>query len=242
MNVTAIEWTHCFGPGTGRTWNPVVGCTFACSYCYARRQVKRQKQNCQQCYDFTPHLHPERLNQPLHRKKPTGIFLGSMCDLYDPNVPQEWRDLIWQVCDLTPQHRYFMLTKQPQNVTDAPRIPRNVMLGVSAEGDKQMVSRFAALIRSTVGEGVSGQGMCISLEPLLEPVGHILGMDKRDWVIVGAQSGRGAFVPPAAWVDHIVVECRVWGIPVFVKDSLRALYRDRDWEQKWPATGPGVAP
>jgi len=62
MNQTKIEWTD-------KTWNPAVGCSKRCHdehgkiWCYAYWQAKRQKHRCQQCYEFIPHLHPERLGQ-----------------------------------------------------------------------------------------------------------------------------------------------------------------------------------
>ncbi len=48
---------------TAKTWNPFRGCRFDCTYCGPtfKRQAKRQKQNCVQCYDYSPHYHEERL-------------------------------------------------------------------------------------------------------------------------------------------------------------------------------------
>jgi len=46
------------------TWNPFKGCRFDCVYCEPsfKRQAKRQKRNCLDCYDYLPHEHPERLD------------------------------------------------------------------------------------------------------------------------------------------------------------------------------------
>jgi len=231
VNPTAIEWAHIFGPGSGFTWNPIVGCTCGCSYCYARRQAKRQKQNCQQCYDFTPHLHPERLGQPLHRRKRAGIFLGSMCDLYDPQVPQEWRDRVWKTCAATPQHIYFVLTKQPQNITDLP--PLNVWLGVSCETSCAIADFIPTLCATAAGKQ-EGRVLFVSIEPLLGSVAAIerWGNDV-DWIIVGAQSGPGAVVPDAGWLAPVMkLE------PVFLKNSLRSVFDAECFPQEWPAEGP----
>ena len=48
---------------SAKTWNPFVGCRFACTYCRPsfQAQAKRQKQNCKTCYLYEPHEHPERL-------------------------------------------------------------------------------------------------------------------------------------------------------------------------------------
>lgn len=41
------------------TWNPFRGCRFNCTYCGPsfRRQAKRRKQTCMDCYDYVPHYH-----------------------------------------------------------------------------------------------------------------------------------------------------------------------------------------
>ena len=46
------------------TWNPFKGCRFDCVYCIPsfQKQAKRQKNNCEECHDYFPHMHPERLN------------------------------------------------------------------------------------------------------------------------------------------------------------------------------------
>lgn len=50
-----------------KTWNPFVGCSFDCVYCEKsfKRQLKRVAASigCKQCYDYTPHYHPERLRK-----------------------------------------------------------------------------------------------------------------------------------------------------------------------------------
>jgi len=53
-----------------KTWNPFRGCTFDCSYCdfTFKLQAKRRKPNpetgkgCQECYDYTPHVHEDRIH------------------------------------------------------------------------------------------------------------------------------------------------------------------------------------
>ena len=64
---------------TVRTWNPFVGCNHDCVYCYAKGIAKRQKKRCQLCYEFVPHMHPERLTK---RFKPgETVFVCSMGDI-----------------------------------------------------------------------------------------------------------------------------------------------------------------
>ena len=51
-----------------KQWNPFAGCKHNCDYCVPsfQAQMKRYaKKNCQDCYEFTPHPHPERLANSL---------------------------------------------------------------------------------------------------------------------------------------------------------------------------------
>ena len=78
---SAIEWTDA-------TWNPVTGCTKVsegCRNCYAERLTERfhGKGTFQQIS-----LHPERLDIPLHWRKPRRIFVNSMSDLFHEEVPE----------------------------------------------------------------------------------------------------------------------------------------------------------
>ncbi len=50
-----------------KTWNPAVGCSYDCVYCEKsfKRQLRRVAAHidCQDCYDYKPHYHPERLGR-----------------------------------------------------------------------------------------------------------------------------------------------------------------------------------
>lgn len=50
-----------------KTWNPAVGCNYDCVYCEKsfKRQLRRVAAHigCQDCYDYKPHYHPERLGR-----------------------------------------------------------------------------------------------------------------------------------------------------------------------------------
>ena len=66
---SAIEWTDA-------TWNPVTGCTKispGCKNCYAEGMARRLKAMGLKGYEngFKLALMPERLAEPLERRKPT---------------------------------------------------------------------------------------------------------------------------------------------------------------------------
>ena len=57
-------------------------------------------------------LHPEKLREPLERKKPTMYFV-SMGDLFHEDVPFEFIYKIWVVMINSSQHTFQVLTKRP---------------------------------------------------------------------------------------------------------------------------------
>lgn len=79
---------------TDATWNPISGCgkvSPCCEHCYAEALSHR--------FGWThvpwtaPHApenvqcHSDRLDQPLHWKKPRLIFVNSMSDVFHDQVP-----------------------------------------------------------------------------------------------------------------------------------------------------------
>lgn len=109
MGKTAIEWAT-------DVWNPVTGCTKVsqgCKHCYAERFAKRQG------YDFSQvELHPERLEIPLHWKRPRRIFVNSMSDLFHEAVPDRFIFRVFDVMARAQQHIFMVLTKRPERMAD----------------------------------------------------------------------------------------------------------------------------
>lgn len=206
MNRTKIEWTDA-------TLNPVVGCTHGCSYCYARRQAKRFKQRCQDCYDFKPHAHLERLEQLSPTQKPKRIFIDSMwdwnCTANDPKWLNTIIDKMWE-CS---QHTFQILSKRVEGYP-LYDFPPNCWLGVTL--DKQ--SDWGRVFE--LDKVVNGNIRFASLEPLQE---RIHGIAPRvNWVIVGAETGnrKDKVVPKKEWVWSIIEECEEYHTPLFLKDNL----------------------
>ena len=93
MKTTKIEWTD-------QTWNPTTGCTKVspgCKNCYAKRLFPKVYPG----REFEDVLtHPDRLEAPLHWRKPRRVFVNSMSDLFHEDVPDEF---ILQVFDVMRQ-------------------------------------------------------------------------------------------------------------------------------------------
>lgn len=66
---------------------------------------------------------PDRLDTPLHWKKPRTVFVNSMSDLYHEDVPFGFIDKVEAVMALTPQHTYQILTKRPERMAEHVHLP-----------------------------------------------------------------------------------------------------------------------
>ncbi len=67
-----------------KTWNPFVGCRYACVYCEKsfKLQLKRVAAHigCQDCYTYSPHYHPERLKKSKIPSTPI-VFVDGTGDI-----------------------------------------------------------------------------------------------------------------------------------------------------------------
>lgn len=207
-----IEWTE-------QTWNPVTGCTKVspgCKYCYAEVMAKRLKAMGAPGYENgfnTITLMYERLDQPLHRKKPTIYFVNSMSDLFHEAVPYDFIDRIFDTIRATPQHAYQILTKRAERMNDyfqTRRVPDNAWLGVSVEDKKYGIPRIGYL------QTIKAKTRFLSIEPLLEDLGRF-SLKGIHWVIVGGESGVKARPMEESWVLKLRDQCQRNEIDFFFK-------------------------
>jgi protein gp37 len=190
---TKIEWTATTLPdGTvlpGFTFNSWTGCTKvspACDNCYAESWAKRsgivQWGN-----------HPRRRTSESYWKQPLKwnriaerdgirrkVFCCSLADVFDNQVPEEWRHDLFALIDSTPWLDWLLLTKRPQNIAklmprhivatwdigirdwaDTEMMRPNVWLGTTVENQEEADRRIPHLIR------VPAAVHFLSCEPLL---------------------------------------------------------------------------
>ncbi|MEO8331120.1 MAG: phage Gp37/Gp68 family protein [Gallionella sp.] len=207
----AIEWTE-------QTWNPTTGCTKispGCKHCYAEIMAKRLKAMGARGYEngFNLSILPERLGQPLKRRKATTYFVNSMSDLIHNDIPFGFLDQVFDVIKRTPQHTYQILTKRSARMLkyfSSREVHGNVWLGVSVENRKYGMQRIDDLRK------IKADIRFLSVEPLLEDIGE---MDLRGihWVIVGGESGPKARPMKAGWVETIKEQCEQDGVAFFFK-------------------------
>lgn len=190
MNKTSIDW-----PSLAYSWNPIVGCANGCDYCYARKISNRFKM----IPDFgKPVYFPNRLEEPLRVKNPSTIFVGSMCDIFSKGVSDEWIHNIISIAIAAPWHIFMFLTKKPEQYNKF-HWPVNCWLGTTVEfnGVNMRLVHFQILKQSQKDIKTFA-----SVEPIL---GNMKNTSFRglDLVIIGADSSKGAKVPPLEWVKSI---------------------------------------
>lgn len=219
MNKTKIEWCD-------MTINPVVGCTFGCEYCYAKKMNDR----FQWISDFSkPQFFPERLKK-LKSKKSKNIFMNSMSDIADWLL--SWEEIIYEAIEQNPQHNYLFLTKRPSTLC-LPPISENIWIGttITSGEDSYRLCELA--------DYAHFNSKFLSIEPLHEDMelrAYHNHFYRIEWVIIGAETGnrKGKIVPKKEWIEHIVIDCEKYGIPVFMKDSLIPIIGEENMLREFP--------
>lgn len=108
------------------TINPCYGCfpvSPACDHCYAARMAHRlgaltEGTHKDGRWTGKVNLFPERMEQALRWRKPRRIFVGSMTDLFHPEVPDNFLDRVFAYMALAKQHTFLLLTKRPERMRE----------------------------------------------------------------------------------------------------------------------------
>lgn len=210
--MSKIEWTEA-------TWNPVLGCTkisAGCKHCYAEVMARRLQAMGVPGYEAgfrRVRTMPQRLGEPLLRKKPTVYFVNSMSDLFHSQVPESFIDRVFATMRAAHWHTFQVLTKRAKRVAEFTlehQVPDNVWIGVSVENRRHGVPRIEYL------RHIRARTRFLSIEPLLEDLGE-LDLTGIDWVIVGGESGHGARPMKAEWVRRIQRSCDAQSVDFFFK-------------------------
>jgi len=205
-----IEWTD-------STWKPVTGCNKispGCDNCYAERLAKRLKFMGQKNYSngFNLTLHPYLLEVPLKIKKPSIIFVNSMSDLFHPEVPLDFIQIVFKTMGKASWHKFQILTKRANRLRDLSNQlfwPHNVWMGVSVESNS-FNFRVNAL------KETAAKIKFVSFEPLINSCCKT-DLKGIDWAIVGGESGPGARPMKKEWVTEILHNCKTENVPFFFK-------------------------
>lgn len=240
-----IEWTDF-------TWNPVGGCQHACRWempdgtiakCYAEVVAEGVAQVAYP-HGFEHHYwNPDKLTEPLKRKKPAKIFLDSMSDLMGHWVTDSQIRTVLNVCRTAYWHTFQLLTK------NAPRLlkfdfPANVWVGVSAPPTHMMGKELSkgqqrAMLERQL-EVLSQLRVPVrwmSIEPLSWDIAPYLVNSPLGWVVVGAASnGKRTYQPERTWVENVLKTMDTQGTPVFFKGNLE--WPKSEWREDFPQPAP----
>ena len=169
-------------------------------------------------------LAPQEAFNPSRRPKPRGVFVCDMSDLFGIGIPETWTRQVLNAIEANSQSRFYLLTKQPQNLIKWSPFPENCFVGVTATDTLMLINacKYLRSIEATV--------KYLSLEPLLDWDTH--GVDTLvrrlfydahiGLVIQGAQT-KPTRLPKIEWVTEIVEAADKAEIPVFLKDNLKPL-------------------
>lgn len=214
---------------TTHSFNPWVGCTKvspACHNCYAEQWAKRS--------GMVQWGGPRRRTSAANWKKPLKwnaavrdgdarprVFCASLADVWDNDVPDEWREDLFRLIAATPQLDWLLLSKRIGNATrmlpsDWNAGYRNVWLGATAVNQQEADRDIQKLL------DVPAAVRFLSMEPLLGSVDLRPWLHELDWVIVGGESGAHARPLEVEWVKDLRKQCETAGTAFFMKQGSQA--------------------
>lgn len=222
---SGIAWTN-------HTFNPWIGCTkvsLGCLHCYAeawdqrfgdgahwgpgapRRRTNVQNWNTVRKWD----------REAAAAGKRTRVFCASLADVFDNEVPQEWREDLWKLIAETPNLDWILVTKRVGNVERmAPKggFPKNVIILSTIVNRDEADRDMDKLVHLKMCGLVSKIG--VSYEPALGPVDWTPWLSHLDWLIIGGESDQGgAKARPfqIVWARWSIKQCQAAGVAVFQK-------------------------
>ncbi|WP_370194274.1 MULTISPECIES: DUF5131 family protein [Aurantimonas] len=149
------------------------------------------------------------------------VFCSSLADVFDNQVPEEWRRDMFDLIRATPNLIWLLLTKRPQNIVKMAEacggLPANAAIGTTVEDQERANKNVPALIDAKFL--LSPAFAFLSCEPLLGPIdlqwpeavwpegppmccsGHECGcrglptdpplIYGLDWIITGGETDQG---------------------------------------------------
>lgn len=249
---TAIEWAD-------HTFNPWVGCTKVspgCDHCYAESWAKRagkaagvewggERRRTSEANWRKPLQWNKLSEQWVHRGQRARVFCASLADVFDNQVPVEWRADLLHLILTTPHLDWLLLTKRIGNASalieealchlmEQVTWPfPNVWLGATVVNQAEADRDIPKLLQ------VPARVRFLSIEPMLGPINLLAtgdtlcrcdgclsmakqhpesaGLQRIDWVICGGESGPGARPMHPDWAMALRNQCAAAGVPFLFK-------------------------
>lgn len=246
---TQIEWCDA-------TFNPWIGCTKispACDHCYAEALMdtrhgrvtwggdrsRTSAGNWQQPRRWQRQAQAFAQNHGRRRR----VFCASLADVFDNQVPDEWRDDLWALIRDCTDLDWLLLTKRPQNIgkmlpTFWDEVKGSVWLGTTVEDQQRADLNIPHLLQHDAAVRF------VSCEPLLGEIDldaivtndrlfdALIGQfawrndetwehggtcHKLDWVIAGGESGPHARRTDPEWFISLRNQCAAANVPFLFK-------------------------
>lgn len=226
---TKISWAD-------HTFNPWIGCARvspACDGCYAAHLMETRLGRVTwggpgKGIGTRSRTSPANWRKPLawNRKAAKDgnrpfVFCSSLADVFDNQVPSEWRGDLFELIRATPNLVWLLLTKRPQNIIkmsfDAGGLPTNAAIGTTVEDQKRADLNVPALVAAK--NELDPAFAFLSCEPLLGPI-VIPMILEIDWVITGGETDQGqhkARPSRPGWFRMIRDQCATAGVPFHFK-------------------------
>lgn len=194
----------------------------------------------------TPHIYCSNTHLKPARRR---VFCASLADVFDNEVPVQWRRDLFDLIAATPNLDWLLLTKRIGNVRSlygeayldsAHPLPPNVWLGATicnqAEADRDIPKLLAtpAAVRFLSIEPMLGAirlGSWLQRSPSAAFVaGKVtatmpdwtrIGSTSIDWVICGGESGPHARPMHPDWARNLRDQCAAAGVPFFMKQMTK---------------------
>lgn len=235
-----IEWTD-------HTFNPWIGCTKVgpgCDNCYAENMMDHRYHRVQWgAGNERSRTTPANWRKPLawnqiESERRQRVFCASLADVFDNEVPHEWRSDLFRLIDATPNLDWLLLTKRignAQDMLDATYLrgsmPVNVWLGATVVTQAEAERDIPKLV------DMNAQIKFLSCEPLIESIDlDFVGEDilEIDWIIVGGESGKSARPLAQQWCVSLAAQCRLADIRFFMKQGSQANWPHWKEFERWP--------
>jgi protein gp37 len=241
----------------------------ACDYCYAESMMDHRYGRVKWGIPGSG-VGTRSLTSEANRRKPLSwnikaekdgtrpfVFCSSLSDVFDNQVPSEWREELFDLIHETPNLVWLLLTKRPQNIFKlseaAGGLPTNVALGTTIEDQERADKNVPALVLC----GYEPLFFFVSCEPLLGPVDltNICPPDAGvsganffwrtslrphiGWVITGGETDQGRYKARPSnpeWYRSLRDQCAANSIPYHHKQNGEWVSYDQIGASGWDYT------
>jgi len=149
------------------------------------------------------------------------VFVQSMSDLFDREVPLDWFREAWETIEVCDRVDVQIVTKRVSAVEKRLAAigrttwPKHVGLIITVCNQAEAARDVPRLLALKAKLGIPWVGL--SIEPMLGSIGLTPWLDRIDWVICGGESGPRARPMHPDWTRSLRDQCAAAGVAFFFK-------------------------